>query len=610
MISKMTKYSFILLSDEAKIFLKKIQALGLVDITRSAKPVDEHSAALLSSIEAYKKASTKLESLDFSKDPDYGKFVVEIHADKTVQDALQTFLDAESRLAALQTELAAALKEVEDRRAWGRFDASALHGLAEYGWKTRFYCINKKKYEPAWATLYPLQEVFDDGNNVWFVTVSDAPDYSLPVDEIPAPEGDLKEAEDRVAEIRAEIIACKSVLLSLKEYVPEMKKAYAKEAADLQRYLSDAGAEKAAEGKLTTFVGFAPVENEAHLSAEFDRMNVLWFKEEAVEEDDPPIQFKGNWFTKMFTVLTDMYGRPAYNEFDPTPFISFFFTLFFGMCMGDAGYGILLVLIGFYLKRSKSEMSEYGPLVIALGVATMLAGTVMHTFFGINTYEAAWVPGFLKKFMITKPIAGMDPQMVISVLIGIVHICVALLMKAIVSVRNNGFLGSLGTLGWTLLIIGGVILAGISFMGVLDSAVTKWIVICLGIVSALGIFLLNDIRRNPLSNIGTGLWETYNTATGLLGDTLSYIRLYALGLAGGMLGNAFNLLGGIVLGENPNFISWPLCILILVFGHALNLAMCCLGAFVHPLRLNFLEFFKNSGYEGTGRAYDPLTLNK
>lgn len=610
MISKMTKYSFILLSDEAKIFLKKIQALGLVDITRSAKPVDEHSAALLSSIEAYKKASTKLESLDFSKDPDYGKLVVEIDADKTVQDALQTFLDAESRLAALQAELAAALKEVEDRRAWGRFDASALHGLAEYGWKTRFYCINKKKYDPAWATLYPLQEVFDDGNNVWFVTVSDAPDYSLPVDEIPAPEGDLKEAEDRVAEIRAEMITCKSVLLSLKEYVPEMKKAYAKEAADLQRYLSDAGAEKAAEGKLTTFVGFAPVENEAHLSAEFDRMNVLWFKEEAVEEDDPPIQFKGNWFTKMFTVLTDMYGRPAYNEFDPTPFISFFFTLFFGMCMGDAGYGILLVLIGFYLKRSKSEMSEYGPLVIALGVATMLAGTVMHTFFGINTYEAAWVPGFLKKFMITKPIAGMDPQMVISVLIGIVHICVALLMKAIVSVRNNGFLGSLGTLGWTLLIIGGVILAGISFMGVLDSAVTKWIVICLGIVSALGIFLLNDIRRNPLSNIGTGLWETYNTATGLLGDTLSYIRLYALGLAGGMLGNAFNLLGGIVLGENPNFISWPLCILILVFGHALNLAMCCLGAFVHPLRLNFLEFFKNSGYEGTGRAYDPLTLNK
>lgn len=610
MISKMTKYSFILLSDEAKIFLKKIQALGLVDITRSAKPVDEHSAALLSNIEAYKKASTKLESLDFSKDPDYGKFVVEIDADKTVQDALQTFLETESRLAALQAEFAAALKEVEDRRAWGRFDASALHGLAEYGWKTRFYCINKKKYDPAWATLYPLQEVFDDGNNVWFVTVSDAPDYSLPVDEIPAPEGDLKEAEDRVAEIRAEMITCKSVLLSLKEYVPEMKKAYAKEAADLQRYLSDAGAEKAAEGKLTTFVGFAPVENEAHLSAEFDRMNVLWFKEEAVEEDDPPIQFKGNWFTKMFTVLTDMYGRPAYNEFDPTPFISFFFTLFFGMCMGDAGYGILLVLIGFYLKRSKSEMSEYGPLVIALGVATMLAGTVMHTFFGINTYEAAWVPGFLKKFMITKPIAGMDPQMVISVLIGIVHICVALLMKAIVSVRNNGFLGSLGTLGWTLLIIGGVILAGISFMGVLDSAVTKWIVICLGIVSALGIFLLNDIRRNPLSNIGTGLWETYNTATGLLGDTLSYIRLYALGLAGGMLGNAFNLLGGIVLGENPNFISWPLCILILVFGHALNLAMCCLGAFVHPLRLNFLEFFKNSGYEGTGRAYDPLTLNK
>ena len=107
-------------------------------------------------------------------------------------------------------------------------------------------------------------------------------------------------------------------------------------------------------------------------------------------------------------------------------------------------------------------------------------------------------------------------------------------------------------------------------------------------------------------NIGAGLWDTYNMMTGLLGDVLSYIRLYALGLAGGMLGGAFNNLGTMVLGDNPTW-TWVPFILILILGHTLNLAMSCLGAFVHPLRLNFVEYFKNSGYEGRGVKYQPLT---
>jgi V/A-type H+/Na+-transporting ATPase subunit I len=100
-------------------------------------------------------------------------------------------------------------------------------------------------------------------------------------------------------------------------------------------------------------------------------------------------------------------------------------------------------------------------------------------------------------------------------------------------------------------------------------------------------------------------------ATGLMGDVLSYIRLYALGLAGGMLGMAFNNIATMVLDGVPvPGLNWVFFIVILLFGHALNLAMSCLGAFVHPLRLTFVEYFKNSGYEGTGKRYNPLTNNK
>ena len=148
-------------------------------------------------------------------------------------------------------------------------------------------------------------------------------------------------------------------------------------------------------------------------------------------------------------------------------------------------------------------------------------------------------------------------------------------------------------------------LTAASLAGVMDAGITRVVVIALGIVSALGIFLFNDIRRNPLLNIGSGLWDTYNTATGLLGDVLSYLRLYALGLAGAMLGYAFNDLGKMILGDG-GIGQWIGFIAVVVIGHALNIAMCALGAFVHPLRLNFLEFFKNAGYEGAGRPFNPL----
>lgn len=606
MVEPMTKYSFILLSGEADAFLEKIKTLGLVDITRSTGPVDERSGALLSRSEACRKAAATLRSLDFGKDPDRGKFA----AGGEIADPLETFRKTYPELKQLENGLDAARKEAAGRRVWGEFDRTALDALAEKGFKTRFYCVDKKRYDPSWAALRPLQEVLDDGKKVWFVTVTDDRDDSFPVEEIPAPEGDFKAAEEQVLALQEQLNACKGTLLALKEQIPELEAEGARLASELQLYLADKGAGKAAEDRVTTFIGFAPARNERQLCDAFDGMDALYLKEDAAVEDDPPIKFRENRFVKMYTVLTDMYGRPAYNEFDPTPYISFFFTLFFAMCMGDAGYGILLVLIGLYLKKGRGGMSEYGSLVVTLGAATFFVGIVMHTFFGMNIYEAAWVPAFLKKCMVTGTVGGMDPQMVIAVGIGIVHICLALVLKAVTAVRNKGFLGSLGTLGWTLLIVGGVVTAGVSLLGVLDAALTKGIVIALGIVSAAGIFLFNDIHRNPLKNIGSGLWETYNTATGLLGDVLSYIRLYALGLAGGMLGNAFNLLGSIVLGEHPNLVSWPFCILILVVGHALNLAMCCLGAFVHPLRLNFLEFFKNSDFQGTGRIYAPLTTGE
>jgi V/A-type H+-transporting ATPase subunit I len=299
-----------------------------------------------------------------------------------------------------------------------------------------------------------------------------------------------------------------------------------------------------------------------------------------------------------------MYGRPAYDGFDPTPFISIFFLLFFALCMGDAGYGLILVAAGILLKKVPS-FKDMAPLVVILGVGTVIVGFFLHTFFSIDI--AQWkVFEPIKGIFLPDEIGGYAGGMVLAIVVGIIHLCLAMLVKAIQAVKVNGFSRSLGTLGWTLLIVGGVVVGALALMGVLDADATKWIIIVLGIVSAIGIFPLNNPDRNKFANVGLGLWDTYNTVTGLLGDVLSYLRLYALGLAGSMLGMAFNDMGKMVLGDGSNPVFWLFFILLVVIGHTLNIAMCALGAFVHPLRLNFLEFFKNSGYEAAGRNYNPL----
>ena len=124
-------------------------------------------------------------------------------------------------------------------------------------------------------------------------------------------------------------------------------------------------------------------------------------------------------------------------------------------------------------------------------------------------------------------------------------------------------------------------------------------------VAGLLVFVLNNLRRNVVVNIGAGLWDTYNMVTGLLGDVLSYIRLFALGISGSVLGLVFNDLAMNMSGDIP-VLKQVIMLVILLFGHGVNLFMSGLGAFVHPMRLTFVEFYKNSGFEGGGKKYNPL----
>ena len=565
---------------------------------------------MLDEVLAANKITGKIEGLDFSKEGDFDR-IREAAAGVTLEENLTA--GAQKALVRLEELILArntAEKETAARKPWGDFDRSRLDNLDTLGYTVRYYRVPAKKFSKEWAKLYPLEIINEDKSYVWFVTVSRKDEeYAFPVDPVPAPEGSYKESQAEVDALSARIIEAKALILKYQEMIPQMKENSRRELVDLDMYLAKAATESAAENLLSVIEGFAPVENDKELCRQFDQMGVLYIREDATEEDNPPIRLKNNWFSRLFEVLTGMYGMPGYKEFDPTPILAPFYLLFFAMCMGDAGYGLILILFGIGVTKKWINIDMFkniGPLISVLGVGTLIVGLVLGTAFGISLADAEWYPAAMKKFMITGDIAGFPAQMILALGIGVFHICLAMIVKAIGYTKRFGFKENISTWGWLILILGGLILAAVGMTDLLSPMAMKISVITLAVVSALGIYIFNTPGRNPLISIGSGLWDTYNMITGLLGDVLSYIRLYALGLAGGMLGQAFNILGGMMITDGFNAWNWLPFALIVLFGHTLNLAMSCLGAFVHPLRLTFVEYFKNAGYEGKGKEYSPL----
>ncbi len=592
MVTEMTKYGFILMSGEADAFLKKLQEIGMVDITRSVKPIDEQSEKLSYQADIYRKAIVALKEVEPAE-----------FAEKTYGDLAANVLETVNGIESDRNQLSQLRRDLEECQPWGNFDVNDIERLAKQGLKLHFY--KAKAVDPAWKEQYALSEISNDGVNTYFVVVDDQNEYEFPLKELPAPTRDCASIKKEIAALEDDIEQKNKHLSELKCHEDDLRKEMDKMASELDLHLAHVAGEKVAEDYITVFEGFAPVSSEESLRALLDQEDVFYVADKAKVDDNPPIKLKNNKYVSMFELLTDMYGRPKYNEFDPTVFISIFFMLFFAFCMGDMGYGLVLIGASLGLKKM---LGNIAPLGVTLGIATTVVGFFFHTFFSVDMLQWSWLPEGVKSIMLPSQIAGFDGTMVLALLVGVVHICLAMIVKTYQATKTKGFANSLGTWGWTLLIVGGVIVGAFALLGVMETSLATWAIIIIGILSALGIFFLNDLHRNPLVNMGVGLWDTYQMVTGLLGDVLSYLRLYALGLAGAKLGEAFNAIGVQALGDGG--VNWIFFILIVVIGHVLNIAMCVLGAFVHPLRLNFLEFFKNSGYEGSGRNYNPLQSTK
>ena len=362
-----------------------------------------------------------------------------------------------------------------------------------------------------------------------------------------------------------------------------------------------------AEDRLMIIEGWVPENKKEQIDQYLEKSEIVHITSEADPEEKVPIMLKNKGFSSKFEVLGELYSLPKYNELDLTPFFAPFYTLFFGFCLGDAGYGLLIAIATLFArKKVQKELKPVVSLVFYLGLATIFFGLIGGTFFGINLYDSNLpVYSSLQKYFEAEGTDINNLLFYLSLILGGVQIVFGMILKAINEIIQFGWKLALGTIGWIFLILGSVTIYSLKeFTGIEMEVLQPVYYVVLGI-SGLLILFLNNLKRNILMNLGVGLWNSYNMITGVIGDLLSYIRLFALGISSAILGFVFNSLAVSMSGDIP-VLSIVIMVIILVIGHSINLFMSGLGSFVHPMRLTFVEFYKNAGFAGGGKKYNPF----
>ena len=605
MIVKMKKYSFLVYHKQYVDFLEKLREIGVLHVIEKQEGITENDALREKmQLAARVKSTLKLLEKNTPAKTEYAPVNTNVPGIDTLTKVESAFAQKEN----LWQKLQQAEKEFESMEVWGEFSHNRLSELRTSGFAVRFFSCNIKRFNPEWEVNYNAFEIDTVGSTVYFITITN-PEVQIDIDADPVKisKSTAPEILEKISTIQENIQKQNKLIaeISINEY-NNLKafQAQISENIDFAKVLLSTA--PAADNKVMLLEGWCPEESETELNNFLEASDIYFETFIPTEDDKVPVKLKNNKFAKLYEMIGELYDMPNYHELDLTPFFAPFYMLFFGLCLGDAGYGLILVLVALFArKKVKEAMKPIMSLLIWLGSATVILGTVSGTFFGYNLLESKieWLESF-KVIMLDS-----NQLFYTALIIGVVQIIFGMIIKAVGLVRRFGWAASLSTWGWIVVILGaGGTYALSSFAG-LAPEISKWGYIIFGGAGALLIFLLNNLKRNPLINVGAGLWDTYNMATGLLGDVLSYIRLFALGISGAVMGFVFNDLALQLSGDIP-VISQIVMVLIMLVGHSINIFMSGLSAFVHPMRLTFVEFYKNSGFEGGGKKYKPFSSYK
>ncbi len=409
----------------------------------------------------------------------------------------------------------------------------------------------------------------------------------------------LQEEKEAVVKKAKDLVSLRSNLIVLKDYLENMK----------SRAMVQFNFAKTE--RVFMLEGWVQGEDVARFKDEVSKLSTeidLTFAKPR-EDDSPPVMLRNSKWFAPFEIVTKLYGFPKYEELDPTAYFAPFFIIFFGICIGDVGYGLILVLASLWLRKkfqTKETMKNFMVLFIWGGLASMIVGALMGSWF---TMETESLPSILRKMIILEPLKDPVTFLVFCFLFGFTHLLFGVVLEMYDNIRNGRWVEGVFREGGKLIFLPGIALLIVQMLStggeVIPAtllSVAKWMAI-IGVV--LIVWFTEPGAKSIFGRIGNGVYGLYGMSS-FIGDTISYSRLMALGLATFLIGWGINIIGGIANDMIP-FVGFVVMAIILVIGHLFNLVINLISAFVHPARLQYVEFF-GKFFEGGGQPFKPFAI--
>ncbi|MCB1948662.1 V-type ATPase 116kDa subunit family protein [Nitrosomonas sp.] len=589
MIVPMLKYSLVIYHKQYDALIQGLGKLGIFHVQIAEVRVDDTLEQITTQISRIRKAKDSLQK--HALPIKTGAFGRHMQSDEEILSEIESLTSRWEELKLKETSLAG---EIAQNLPWRNIDRKYLDALKKLNLNAFFFACHRMRFKDAWIRQYTLEVVDHHRDKVFFVIL--APNHErvqVEAEEITLPEHEWDDLLSTQNAIRNDMDQIKEQLNFIAyHYFDKLEKKLAvlEESLAIRKILLSSL--KTNEGKVLILEGFIPKPKEQQLLGLLDEYTVPYIQMKPLH--DAPVQLKNNSFSRLFEPIGKLFSLPSYRDMDLTPFFAPFFLLFFGFCLGDAVYGLLIMLAATFFKQEK-KYHAHKPLlslVQFLGLAAMIVGTVTGTFFGVN-HDGLNLGPYHSLFLHQQELFS------VAIVLGISQILFAQSLQAYHRMTTQGFLYGLVPIGWMLTILSIIDLSVAQYMPSV-SGKTVYIGVAL-------ILLFADPEAGLLKGLGKGIWSLYGI-TGLFGDVLSYIRLFALGVSSSILGLVINSMAYDALGLS--YIGWFFFIVILLIGHSLNLCVAALGAFVHPLRLTFVEFYKNAGFEGGGEEYKPFFINQ
>jgi V/A-type H+-transporting ATPase subunit I len=630
MVVTMKKMQVLLPAADREPFLKELARVGVVHIEERVE--ESHSVNLEQIGARVKKYTTVFEALE--------KLVKECGSDgtpKADEDAdvlVEQYSALEQQRDATQQRIASIQKDIVTLSPWGNFDPGLIEKLKNADVNVRFFETTPKKFATLALADTP-HAVIDSGTEVKFVVFDrgepseiDADEVSLPAKSLDSLKAEVAQSEREISEGAEKMIAMVPARAAIKRAIDALEVDGAFERARLSL-------EEGAKGAVLLLTGWFPVKKEKSLT-DFLANQTVWFEITTPGRDEPPpVKLQNDAFSRLFEPITKMFALPDYFELDPTPFFAPFYMFFYGLCLGDVGYG-LLILIPALVLIAKGPLKLKGIWILGslLGAMTIVNGFFLNSFFGASIFDLQGVDGIAGSggwvpFLGSLVVSGKTefPAITFAVYIGIVQMLLGMVLQVSNRLRNQGLLYAVQPMCYiplTLVIV--IFLCKVNFLnmgtytingipiGASIAGIPASVETALLLIGIVPFMFLNSPQIRFYLRPLKFLWELYNFVNGIVSNGLSYLRLFALGLAGSLLGKAFNDIALMLVTNEQGDISLfsPLIVftfLIMIAGHLLNFALSALGAYVHSVRLIFVEFYGNLSFQGGGKPYVPFTEN-